>query len=176
MAVSNTGMYSAFISAVDGGDIAAAQVLLCDPRVDPSDCFNRAIQMAVERGHISMVELLLSDHRVEPSDGNNYAIQMAAQGGHRGTVELLLRDPRVDPTANYNYAIQMAAHGGYSTTVDLLLLDVRVLQSLPATQSALESVKHALNMEHLLHLLRADATNRRIDAIRLHAKYWNELE
>ena len=52
--------------------------LLADPRVDPSDIDNNAIQLVSCYGHDSVVKLLLADSRVDPSVDNNWAIRSAS--------------------------------------------------------------------------------------------------
>ena len=41
--------------------------LLSDPRVDPSDCRNKAIRWASNNGHLDVVKLLLNDPRTKIS-------------------------------------------------------------------------------------------------------------
>ena len=108
------------------GDSEVVELLLVDPRVDPSVDNNYAIWMASQKGHDKVVELLLANSRVDPSDGDNFAIRLASQYGRYKVVELLLADPRVDPSAEDNYAIRFASANGHDKIVELLLADPRV--------------------------------------------------
>jgi hypothetical protein len=69
--------------------------LLQDPRIDPADSENEAIQIAASEGQLAIVKRLLQDPRVDPSDLENKALIQAAQNGHEEVVNLLLKDPRV---------------------------------------------------------------------------------
>ena len=111
---------SVFKTYAEKGDIEIVELLLADPRVDPSANDNYAIELASQKGHDKVVELLLVDPRVDPSAYDNYAIRMASQNGHDKVVELLLADPRVDPSADNNYAIQLASQKGHDKVVELL--------------------------------------------------------
>ncbi len=89
-----------------------SNLLLSDPRVDPSNYFNFAIKTASENGHDFVVQLLLSDPRVDPSDNDNEAIREASKNGHDKVIQLPLTNPRVDPSAADNYAICEASEYG----------------------------------------------------------------
>jgi ankyrin repeat protein len=97
-----------------------------DPRVDPSNRNNLAIQVASRYGHLAAVTLLLQDTRVNPSANDNWAIRYASQNGHLEVVTLLLQDPRVDPSANNNIAIRLASYYGHPSVSKILLQDHRV--------------------------------------------------
>jgi hypothetical protein len=81
------------------GHVEVVNLLLNDPRVDPSFYNNDAIRWASENGQVQVVTLLLKDPRVDPSAYNNHAIRRASENGHVELVKLLLNDPRVDPSA-----------------------------------------------------------------------------
>ncbi|PRP86049.1 hydroxymethylglutaryl-CoA synthase [Planoprotostelium fungivorum] len=115
MAMDNT----AIISAVGHGQTATVQLLLSDPRVDPSARDN-SHQIRSRR-----ITLRLTS-RVDPSADDNYSITKAVYGGHDETVRLLLSDPRVDPSAKDDYTIRYAAEDGRIETAQLLLSDPRV--------------------------------------------------
>lgn len=53
------------ISSSSRGDIDIVELLLSDPRVDPSDRNNQAIRNASNGGYNDVVELLLTDSRVK---------------------------------------------------------------------------------------------------------------
>jgi hypothetical protein len=84
------------------------ELLLTDPRVDPSYEENSAIKRASAHGEWQLVQVLLSDSRVDPSTEDNYPIRRASENGKLEVVELLLSDPRVDPSACENEAIRNA--------------------------------------------------------------------
>jgi len=119
-------LLSLFKSSVKDNKVEIIEVLLSDPRVDPSASNNYAIREASKYGHVEIVKLLLSDPRVDPSAEDNYAIDFASLFGRIKVVELLLSDPRVDPSANNNYAIRLASSFGHLEVVELLLSDSRV--------------------------------------------------
>lgn len=99
------------------------QLLLADPRVDPSRDDNEAIQHASYLRCIDtkIVQLLLADPRVDPSANDNAAIRKASYHKRTEVVQLLLADPRVDPSANDNSAIRKASHFGHTKIVRMLL-------------------------------------------------------
>src|SRR3972149_5184807 len=70
------------------GDSEVVELLLADPRVDPSVNNNFAIRMASEYGRNKVVALLLVNSRVDPSANDNYAIRRASEYGHNKVVEL----------------------------------------------------------------------------------------
>ena len=106
-----------FFNAAKNGHLDVVQLLLEDPRVDPSANHNLAIRLAALYGRHQIVKLLFTDPRVDPSDKliHNSAIRLAARNGHLKVVKLLLEDPRVDPSNDHNREI-----------VKLLLTDPRV--------------------------------------------------
>ena len=57
---------------------SVVQILLSDPRVDPSNADNTAIRRASYNGHSTVMELLLADPRVDPSALENDAIRWAS--------------------------------------------------------------------------------------------------
>jgi len=103
-------------------------VLLMDPRVDPTAGSNHPLRFACANGHLEIVKRLLLDPRVSPEAGNNWAIKRASERGHTEVVKVLLMDPRVSPDDGNNYAIKMARKMafGYIEIVNMLFMDPRV--------------------------------------------------
>ena len=115
------------LDVCDGmGSLGLLEVLLRDPRVDPSTGGNCAIRYASRNGYLPIVERLLQDSRVDPGDKDNCAIRWAALKGHVAVVERLLLDLRVSPNADDDYAICWAAVNGHVAIVERLLQDPRV--------------------------------------------------
>jgi hypothetical protein len=56
------------------GFIEMTELLLSDPRIDPSDTKSYALHYATEYGHFDIIKLLLNDPRVIPEVNNNDAI------------------------------------------------------------------------------------------------------
>ena len=108
------------------GHDEVVELLLENPRVDPSAEDNYAIRKASQAGEVEVVKLLLKDPRVDPSANYNDAIGIASRNGHHKVVELLLNDPRVDPTDEANEAIRMASYQGHHKVVEILVKDPRV--------------------------------------------------
>ena len=71
------------------------RLLLCDPRVDPSDNNNEAIKRACANGSLSIVKELLKRPQTDPAANNNSALNYATRGQHKEIVSLLMRDERV---------------------------------------------------------------------------------
>jgi len=116
------------VMASEHGHTEIVCLLLADPRCDPTDNENQAIQSACQMGHLEVVRLLLADRRVDPSssiDGDS-CIDLASENGHLEIVRLLLADSRVDPSDNENAAIISASEFGHVEVVRLLLVDTRV--------------------------------------------------
>jgi ankyrin repeat protein len=159
--------------AIDCNNSLCVQILLHDPRVDPSTFNNEAIIKAICKGHTEIVRLLLQDERVDPSARDNIAIWYASQGGHAEVVRLLLADPRVDPTALDNFAIRHASQHGHTEIVRLLLQDERVDPS----ELDNESIRLASQEGHteivrlLLQDERVDPSARDNKAIRVATQY-----
>ena len=55
---------SSIRSASRNGHLEVVKTLLSDPRVDPSDNFNNAIDFASENGHVEIVKTLLSYYSI----------------------------------------------------------------------------------------------------------------
>lgn len=67
------------------------EILLQDPRVDPSANGNNAIRRASANGHDKVVALLLEDPRINPAAEDNYAFRWASKKGHDKVVAVLER-------------------------------------------------------------------------------------
>ena len=82
--------------------MSVAQLLLADPRVDPTASDNWAIRCASYSGDASVVELLLADSRFSQTilDKNviESAIALASNNGHSKVVEILNRVDRPEDT------------------------------------------------------------------------------
>lgn len=113
-------------AAVKRGDPALVELLLADPRVDPSFRNNCALVNAALTGHYSIVKSLLACPGVNPGAGHNQAIRAAALNGNVAIVRTLLADHRVDPSVNNNEAIRVAAYKGNAEAVAALMSDPRV--------------------------------------------------
>lgn len=70
-------------------DIKNIQLLLMNPKYNPSYESNCIIRMASEYGGFHIIKLLLKDPRVDPSDCDNYAIQLAFKNRFVEIVNLL---------------------------------------------------------------------------------------
>ncbi|KAJ3395163.1 hypothetical protein HDU84_002737 [Entophlyctis sp. JEL0112] len=110
-----------------GYNDAAKYLLENEPRVDPSDDNNHAIQITASAGHTDLVSFLLSDNRVDPSVDDNKALLLAGMNGHTQVVEILLRHPLVRPPDD---CMIVAAHVGRTDVFSLLLKDSRCDPSL----------------------------------------------
>jgi hypothetical protein len=78
------------------GLAAVVNLLLQDPRVDPSVRDNEAIIYASKYDNSAVVALLLQDPRVDPSAQNNCAIRWTSIYGYLAIFNMLIHDPRVD--------------------------------------------------------------------------------
>lgn len=112
--------------ACQGGSSSIVEMLLNDPRADPTIANNYCIQEACRRGHSEIVKMLLRYPRVDPTVDNNYCIKEACRKGYLELVKILLGDPRIDPTVDNNYCIKEAHRTGYLEIVKILLEDPRV--------------------------------------------------
>jgi len=115
-----------FDKAVETGNADLMDLMLQDPRVDPSVLDNFAIRRASAYGHLAVVDRLLQEDRIDPSADNNLSIRLASVRGHHAVVDRLLQDLRVDPSVDNNYAILWGSTFGYLAVVDRLLQDERV--------------------------------------------------
>ena len=166
-------------------DVSLLDLLLQDPRVDPSMGDNQAIREASGKGHLAVVDRLLQDPRVNPSADNNEAIRVASSYGHLAVVDRLLQDPvpsdpfrgdsrpsirrDVDPSAYGNCAIREASENGHLAVVDRLLQDPRVDPSLWDNQAIrlASEFGHIDVVERLLQDARVDPSVSHNLAIRL---------
>ena len=109
------------------GHLAIVQILIEDPRVDPSAGDDAAIKNASRKGHLDVVQLLLRDPRVNPSALDNEAIRGALRNGQISVGQLLLQDPRVDLSALNNQALRSSSRTNSREVCNLLLSDPRVV-------------------------------------------------
>ncbi|PRP82328.1 hypothetical protein PROFUN_10232 [Planoprotostelium fungivorum] len=116
---------------VSGAEVV--ELLLADPRVDPSADNSTAFCNAASCGDIKALQavwtdprLLLSDDCVDPTAQDNEAVRLAASHGHSEVVRVLLADPRVDPSAHNQEAIKESSSRGHAMIVQQLLADPRV--------------------------------------------------
>lgn len=175
--------------AAAAGHASVVEMLLADPRVDPTADGNEALRVAAIEGHCEVVEALLKhprvdpsaailvamnkaskhterialrllhDDRVDPAAQNNLYLRCAAAYGLSLLVEHLLRLPRVDPAAQANEAIRNAAGSGSLRVVKLLLADPRVDPGACAS----EAVGNAADCG-LLHVIERLLVDPRVDA------------
>ncbi|KAJ3082092.1 hypothetical protein HDU99_003666 [Rhizoclosmatium hyalinum] len=121
--------------AAEYGHGKIVQLLLTDPRVDPSVDTNYAIRNCctspdlgdfLSGDNLSVYRHLLADPRVDPSVLDNEAIRTSSRNGLADGVRFLLADLRVDASACDNEAVRMAAREGHVYVIRLLLMDPRV--------------------------------------------------
>lgn len=108
------------------GEFDIVDLLLQDPRVNPSVQDNIPIKYASEHGFTNIVERLLRDPRVDPSAEKQYALKEACFNNRAETIKALLQDPRVDPSVENQRPLKIAIAHGYTVTVRELLKDPRV--------------------------------------------------
>lgn len=126
LAIQKACGYSGTRGAAEHFHILIVKWLLADPRVNPSDNDNEAIQIAIRQDNKKVVELLLANSRIDLSSDGNWIIKWASEKGYLGIVKMLLADPRVNPSVNDNLAIILASKNGHLKVVELLLADPRV--------------------------------------------------
>jgi hypothetical protein len=110
-----------FLGSAALGETAVLQLLLRDPRVDPSSRRNAPLLWACANGHADAVALLLADARVSPTEADNAALRSACRNGHARVVRLLLRDPRVNPSAKQQACLLDAIKDGHVHVVRQLI-------------------------------------------------------
>jgi ankyrin repeat protein len=106
--------------ASDSGHADVVALLLQDPRVDPTENNDHALQRACQRGHVDVVTLFLKGTRVNPGRHENIAFHLACENGHADVVTLLLKDPRVDPTVRGDYVCRPDARDVPAEIVKLI--------------------------------------------------------
>ncbi|KAJ3256487.1 hypothetical protein HK103_005485 [Boothiomyces macroporosus] len=130
------------------------QLLLENPKVNPSDCDNEILQDAASGGRYEIVDLLMKDGRVDPSFPNDQPILIAAQKLNFRIVDLLLDDPRVDPSSHNNFLIAICSTYGKASLVERLMKDSRVSPSPGSTEALINAAKNG--HLHIVKLLLAD--------------------
>jgi len=140
--------------ASEQGFIEIVNLLLQDPRVDPSADDNTALFEAVQANQSDVVKLLLSDRRVDPTVKDNFVLMEAAYQDFDEVMEILLKDGRADPTARDGQALIYAIEQDNPLIVYLLLEDGRV----DPTMNDNFALKKAVAYGHLdiIRLLRND--------------------
>lgn len=109
------------INACKNADPGIVELLLADPRVDPTANNNAAMMKAVIKNRVKIVELLLSQHRVRQADNAN-SLEFAVCRGLTEIVDLLINTPGVRARRyNYQYLIYIATHNNNLNVVKLLL-------------------------------------------------------
>ena len=145
------------------GEFDIVDLLLQDPRVNPSVNDNIPIKYASEYGFTNIVERLLRDPRVDPSAEKQYALKEACKNNHIETANVLLRHPRVDPSVDEQAILRNACMKGQTKVAQVLLQDSRVDPSVK-NQICLHNAVTTKNIE-LVRLLLQDA---RIDPSKDH--------
>ena len=113
-------LHSAVVTAADYGRLNVINVLVRDPRFDPSeqDCF--LFRWAARHGSLELVQTLIQDPRVNPAIKNNDAVLSAIRNGRIEVVRFLLKDPRVELVPDENLLVYVA-RCGFADMVELLL-------------------------------------------------------
>lgn len=127
---------------------AVVELLLRDPRVDPSADDNFLLVWACENCDWNLLHCLLDDPRVDPSARSSKALQNAARSGRLPLVDRLLSDPRVCISVPANGALVVAAENGHDAVVERLLADPRITPTYGVASAAGEdatSVRQALH-------------------------------
>ncbi|KAI9322085.1 hypothetical protein BDR26DRAFT_883227, partial [Obelidium mucronatum] len=127
-----------FIWVISCYNTELLDLVLNDPRIDPSCIHNYAIRKTVQQGHSATVQrllldpresnhlirILLADERVDPCDSN--CLQLACEMNYPEAVGLLLTHEAVDPSADDNKLVIFASPKGLVKIVDILMRDPRV--------------------------------------------------
>jgi hypothetical protein len=97
------------------------ELLLNDPRIDPTTYEQSALLDAATNGHVDIVRHLLKDPRVDPTIDNNQVLISASEQGHADIVSLLLTIPSVNPNARDDRAFHLAVENAHTRVVERLL-------------------------------------------------------
>ncbi len=84
--------------ATRGNNIEVLDLLLADPRVNPSTGFNKPLLNALSRGHIEMANRILDDPRFNPRINQDKLLQEAYNHSNIEILWRLLSNPRIIPT------------------------------------------------------------------------------
>ena len=76
-------IYEQLENFVKANDIKNVELLLNNPKINPSFSNNRVIMISAVHGYIEILKLFLNDNRIDPTDRKNSAIIL-------GTTTLLL--------------------------------------------------------------------------------------
>jgi Ankyrin repeats (3 copies) len=132
------------------GHLEIVELLLSDPRVDPSQNANNSLMDACAEGHLPVVERLLLDPRINPANYNNIAIFYAVSMGHLPIIDRLLLDPRVNQTVNRNELLEKGAKEGHLPIVERMLSVPNLVISNTNTALCGASYKGCLSIVDLL--------------------------
>ena len=127
-----------------GFDVYILQLLLSDPRVDPSAGGNYVLTYIVHEDNplsedmSKLANLILNNHKFDPTLDD--VIINAAANGKYTIVEKLLKNPKTDPTVNQNQAIKLAISQPIDEymlkTIRILFNDDRVNRSIDKSSKA----------------------------------------
>ena len=94
------------------------RLLLRNPRINPSEYNNYALEKAIEHEDVHVMRFLLRDRRIRnPSQ----AIVFAAKHGKLNIIKLLLMDDNINQSIEHNDAICSATEHGHIEIVKILL-------------------------------------------------------
>jgi hypothetical protein len=170
----------ALITAVKYGHNRSLELLLTDPRVDPSTRSNLALKIIIKKccsrktylfeERIQTLKILLSDNRVDLTSKNNFAIRYASQYDFSGKViTCLLQFHKINPMALNGQAIINASKVGNINALKILLADNRVDPSVAHNCPLRMAVKNGMIeiVELLLSDKRVNQKAKSYQAIRL---------
>ena len=122
-----------FDSATYNGQLEVVELLLSDPRTQPSTNLLDAVvgtnSTVPAQNYAEIVRLLLQDLRVDPTIDNSVVLREYIFEGPRDDPEIvraLLKDGRADPMANNGEPVKRAALNGRVQVLAVLLSDSRV--------------------------------------------------
>jgi ankyrin repeat protein len=89
---------AALTEAVKEGHFKIVEILLKDPRVDPSDDEQIAFEYAIEKKQIDIIKIIIKDKRIDVTYPYNYAIALSFKNKTTEITRLLWEDTRVKDT------------------------------------------------------------------------------
>jgi len=139
------------IWASSSGYTKLVELLLKEPKINPTIEDNTPIRVATINGYLDIVNLFIADERADPAKGIPFAeagpmlnnlvdallkkvspqsintvLQWSATNGYSDLLALILRRPNTDPSVSDNAPIRFAVKNGHTNTVILLLASGRV--------------------------------------------------
>ena len=102
-------------SSVFAGCTEVVQLLIADPRVDPTVGNNICVRLACEYGHTTIVEQLLAIEAVDPMPTSWF--DWTTMHRSADIVRLLLHHPKVDLSFHDGYTLRWAAEHGHADLV-----------------------------------------------------------